>query len=449
MASLLLLLVLCIHQCTANRLLLQTPVTPNIYGFIPSPTMSPTHPPPGEQIGAYGQTCKIHSGRMQCGDPGQSNQISLPPFQRHIDCSVCILYITAITHSKTTSIQRPFDCCLCETIQCGTPWTPICNRFIIGESGIYGNKAIDIYGEPKQGATIECNGVNACKDTMINAQIVSEVICNAHYSCQNMKMTLMYPYPGFTLNCGVTGACQGAEIILSLPSDGSVCDPNLRQEYHLGPIECIGIGACNDMKFTIVNDGCYNIVIDSLECRQNSCTGTEFEFLGNIQYKAGLFDIDITKCLLAATGPQPIGVDRCYWNMKGIECRGKRSCFNQLETVINPADGFEILCEGEEACADSSFHFDISEETMLRMSPVQAMKARCVGYRACKNADILITKDVTNTVDVSVEVVCIERGSCVGATFFGVEGVTFSKIECSERDFCFGCTVNGRPCFSA
>merc|ERR1712228_1034917 len=220
-------------------------------------------------------------------------------------------------------------------------------------------------------------------DTMINAQIISEVVCSAHYACQNMKMTVMYPYPGFALECGVTGACQGAEIILNLPSDGSVCDPNLRQEYHLGPIECIGIGACNDMKLTIVNDGCYNIVIDSLECRENSCTGAEFEFLGNIQYKAGLFDIDI------------------------------------------------------------------SEETMSRVSPVQNMKARCVGLRACKNSDILITKDVANTIEVNVEVVCMDRGSCVGATFYGVNGVTFSKIECSDRNFCVGCTVNGRPCFTA
>ena len=99
MASLLLLIVLCIHQCTANRLLLQTPVTPNIYGFIPSPTMNPTHPPPGEQIGAYGQTCKTHSGRMQCGDPGQSNQISLPPFQRHID-AVYAFYISQQQHHQ-------------------------------------------------------------------------------------------------------------------------------------------------------------------------------------------------------------------------------------------------------------------------------------------------------------------------------------------------------------
>ena len=85
------------------------------------------------------------------------------------------------------------------------------------------------------------------------------------------------------------------QITLDLPWKGG-CGRRGGQDIRIKNIECIGVGACDNMVFTINNNGCDRVIIDNIECRTGSCEGASFNFLGSGSVT------QIAQCVLPATG---------------------------------------------------------------------------------------------------------------------------------------------------
>eukprot|EP01084_Bolivina_argentea_P219770 372643_1 len=78
--------------------------------------------------------------------------------------------------------------------------------------------------------------------------------------------------------------------------------------------------------------GCDAIIINNRECvRLGSCTDSIFNLIG---------DIKIENC---NCGPScNTAILSCFTNLQSIECSNPYSCQNQMSTIINPINGFEL-----------------------------------------------------------------------------------------------------------
>jgi len=277
---------------------------------------------------------------------------------------------------------------------------------------------------------------------------ILEITCggiNGEYACQDAAVWINEPMVGFNLECPVTGSCSGMEIVLNIPGSGQQCDPATAKDISLGGIECIDVASCNYLKYTINNHGCDRVLLESIECAERACLGAKFTFIGNVE---------VQSCSLPATGPQPFGIDAiCDKKLESLTCRGAASCINHNRQIVDPRNGFEILCEGQEACSGARFHVDISPN-MDTVEPVIALSVLCGATDSCRNA--LFHAMNANAKSVEIEVECAFNGSCNGATFDGIgngaNNVDFF-VTCNDAKFCSGCTYakggNMVPCFSA
>ena len=96
-------------------------------------------PPPGQLFGAFGQLC---------------------PAPAPTAPTTCM---KATDKAKDTNgmllCEAPYDCCLCESIECGSVDVP-CSELSIGTAGAFGVKSINVIGtNANGGAGIECGGL--------------------------------------------------------------------------------------------------------------------------------------------------------------------------------------------------------------------------------------------------------------------------------------------------
>lgn len=157
----------------------------------------------------------------------------------------------------------------------------------------------------------------------------------SHCNLYIVYTVILYRY--FVQLHPVTSACQNMDIqLIYTPPPGiaqSECDPTAMQKVEMGSIQCIGVGACVNMKLSIRNMGCDRVELRALECREGSCGGAQFDFQGAI---------DIMNCELAAAGAQPLGLERCYSNLRALICPDIGSCMNEKRTITDPANGFQV-----------------------------------------------------------------------------------------------------------
>jgi len=339
---------------------------------------------------------------------------------------------------------RPSDCCLCSAVSCGSPQNPRCEQVEFGDNAAFGVKAVSIYGEVA-GAEIECWGRTSCAYAAINGESIGLLSCVGQYGCQNAKISIRNPAPKFTLICGVTGACQGMELeLIYTPPPGiaqSECDPASVQKMEMGSLQCIGVGACVDMKLSVRNMGCDRVELRALECREGSCGGAQFEFQGAV---------DILNCELAAGGAQPSGLDKCYRNLRALICPDLGSCMNEHRTITDPANGFKVLCQREHSCRSASY--TVALTSAPREVPVEFMHFECSEVNSCMGAQFAIFNDQVDAstiplraVVVTVKVECIGQNACTGAKFDSAEHVDI-ELACGDLRFCEMCFVNGVPC---
>lgn len=156
----------------------------------------------------------------------------------------------------------------------------------------------------------------------------------------------------------MTGACDGAKITLNflepdIANGGQACDIQNRGQLLLGGIDCIGVESCKNLEFTINNNGCDEIIIETIECRMNTCTNANFNFYG-------ISPIGIQSCELPATGSQVFGLERCYANLRSLNCPDPGSCMNQERTLVDPINGFLLSCEAEMSCMNANYNIEIT-----------------------------------------------------------------------------------------
>jgi len=376
-------------------------------------------------MGAFGQFCK---------DPMSGN----------VHCQSTTDIMNDVMTPGEIPCGRPNDCCLCSAISCGSPTDLSCEAVEFGESAAFGVQAISIYGEVA-GAEIECWGRTSCAYSVIDAENIGTMSCVGQYGCQNAKITIRNPSPKFNLICGVTSSCQNMEIeLIYTPPPGiaqSECDPTAMQKVEMGSIQCIGVGACVNMKLSIRNMGCDRVEMRALECREGSCGGAQFDFQG---------PIDILNCELAAAGAQPLGLERCYSNLRALICPDIGSCMNEKRTITDPANGFQILCQREHSCRAASY--TIALTSAPRPVAVDSMHILCGEVNSCMGSNFAIYNGQIDgstiplqAIGVKVKIECIGQNACTGANFAVGEHVEVDLV-CGDLRFCEMCFKNGMPC---
>ena len=139
-----------------------------------------------------------------------------------------------------------------------------------------------------------------------------------------------------------------------LPPAGSTCDPTVTPaDIWLGGISCIGVSGCKGMELTINNMGCDNIILESIECRMDTCADARFNFYGTSA-------IGVQSCELSATGAQPLGLERCFNQLSTLSCPDPGSCMNQQRTLIDPINGFMLSCESDMSCMNAQYTIQIT-----------------------------------------------------------------------------------------
>ncbi len=91
------------------------------------------------------------------------------------------------------------------SIQCGVSNGMSCNQFVaVGDYAMYGVKDIHIIGNngniySTNGVSIDCQGIQSCKDTNIFASGISYIDCDGDNACQMAVMRIVNPKNGFLL----------------------------------------------------------------------------------------------------------------------------------------------------------------------------------------------------------------------------------------------------------
>ncbi len=99
------------------------------------------------------------------------------------------------------------ECCMCNSIQCGVSNGMPCNQFVaVGDYAMYGVKGIHIIGNngniySTNGVSIDCQGIQSCKDTNIFASGISYIDCDGDNACQMAVMSIVNPKNGFLIEC--------------------------------------------------------------------------------------------------------------------------------------------------------------------------------------------------------------------------------------------------------
>lgn len=140
-----------------------------------------------------------------------------------------------------------------------------------------------------------------------------------------------------------------------------------------------------------------------------------------------------------------MGLHGCADNLQGIKCLEDGSCSNQIMGVVDPMDGFELLCEGAESCSNAILTVDVTQS--IKQFPIKNLVIKCIEQNSCLLANMAVRNYNGLNEVVDVEIICSKYGACDGATFHGGLGVTFTKIGCGEPQNCNGCTYNGIPCY--
>lgn len=441
-------------------------------------------PPPGQLFGAFGQLCPAPAPTA----PTKCSQAT----DKATDAGTGMLLCEA-----------PYDCCLCESIECGTVDVP-CQELSIGTAGAFGVKSINVVGTPTNGgAGIECGGADACKHAKMTGSAVSAVDCGSPDSCKDAIITLTDPAPYFALECSAAGSCEGAFVGVNFPAPaaGTACPAGKKEVINLGGIQCSTAGSCTDLTFGVANSGCAKVVIDVIEClAPGACTNAVFNFIG---------DVDVRRCELGTTGQTGVlGLEKCFttttlapattappltttpplpplppqttaaavpdvpattaapgtgpqsttaapgttnnmvWmvnaNLENLNCQDARSCQGGKATVTDPSNYLVFQCAGIESCEGADLTFSLTPSAASPVTNIDGLILR--GDRSGKDMTIRIdNQQGTDTTGQSIitsldRILCEGRQSCVNMHFLVGYNVAVGQIVCA-RGACTGCTV--------
>ena len=159
-----------------------TTISPTAFPtYFPSsfPTSNPI--PSGFEKGAYNQLCEI------------------------TDIKACHVTTQSIgDYLGDLSCMQPYECCMCKSVQCGYLATMPCDTLRIGEFGVYGVEKVLVTGNKAiraSGASIECYGTSACRQSHIYGSYVESIHCDGPDSCKDATVIINEPKRGFSIEC--------------------------------------------------------------------------------------------------------------------------------------------------------------------------------------------------------------------------------------------------------
>eukprot|EP00485_Elphidium_margaritaceum_P001520 CAMPEP_0202686196 /NCGR_PEP_ID=MMETSP1385-20130828/1998_1 /ASSEMBLY_ACC=CAM_ASM_000861 /TAXON_ID=933848 /ORGANISM="Elphidium margaritaceum" /LENGTH=523 /DNA_ID=CAMNT_0049340725 /DNA_START=246 /DNA_END=1817 /DNA_ORIENTATION=+ len=400
-------------------------VQPTVIVAQPPSTSNPTlaattlPPDPGYTYNMFGELCPIMPlGSVQCAEAADyvSDQ-------------------TGNNQQGFTSCLDTADCCMCSEILCGEQGGDECIELrVAGLMAAYGNRNIRVYGGERAfaKAKITCSGLESCARSRIVGNSVMELDCGGRSGCQGSTIYIEDPADQFSIYCRATSSCQDMTVSVNFTSTS--CDP-----IELGEIKCLGANACNGMSLTIENNGCRDVVIKSIECRDGSCDYSSWSFFGRQA-------ITIDTCHLP-TGALSVpvgssGLDRCFSGLQELKCSDIMPCMQQTKTITDPRNDFKLVCLDLLACGGSQFTIQVT--AAFKPAPIQTINIVCDGRESCKGTNFTVVNH--NRVEIEVNVHCTSLGACNGAMFEGSSNVRFTEVICVAVNQCMGCTVNNLPC---
>jgi hypothetical protein len=254
------------------------------------------------------------------------------------------------------------------------------------------------------------------------------------------------------LECGGKSSCNALEIEINLPAppEGYMCDPAVSKPIlPISGIECNSDLACQGLDLTINNNGCYKVVIENVDCVQpDSCNAAVFTFNG---------DVTIQNCHCGPSCGNAVGLDQCYENLEIMLCPDPLSCLGQVQTIVNPVNGFKFICGNVQSCQQGIFTIELNAN--IKPEPITVFEGFVLGgFNSANGATFIIDNKQGDFsfsgMPILLEVEKIECGgfgSCVGATFVTGDNVQIREVVCAFGA-CAGCTIKrnvaepGVPC---
>eukprot|EP01084_Bolivina_argentea_P315190 546014_1 len=393
----------------------------------PFPTIRPT--PLGKQWGAYNQLCNIPSNsQYQC----EYSTDMLKDTLGAINC------------------MTPYDCCMCNTIECGLNGEPCTEIVILGDYGIFGVQEIFLIGTKSDlvnPISIDCGGIGSCQNTIISAVNAGIIQCDGENACQNAHITIIDPINEFLLNCGGISSCEGLNIDIIIPNTrGNMCNRRMQDIFYITKIACNDNRACKNMQITIENSGCDKVIIRDLECIQpNSCNNANFNLIG---------DIAIENCQCGASCDTTSGLDQCFMsnlNLYNFACNNERECFQKQKIIENPRNGFEFICAAMRSCSYGEFIIKLNDNPP-KLEIVEYLGIKISGDYAAQHATFIIENTQTNGKSLDINgIECNGYRACEWTTFITGVGVNINSVSCTY-DACDNCYIKesinsvGVPC---
>jgi len=203
-------------------------------------------------------------------------------------------------------------------------------------------------------------------------------------------------------------------------------------------IGCESDGACQGAKITVTNNGAKDIEIEELNCEApGACAGAIFTFSDRVsleECKCG----DNGGCLGA------VGIS-CFENMEKLECSDDL-CAGKDITIINPEDGFEVICDDVASCGFLRLTVIINDEA--EDGPIRQLGGiQCNGEGSCFKASFMIDNRQSRNINVD-KIECEGKKACKSAVFNG-NNVNFEEIKCDGKKACKDCMVGSESCTSS
>jgi len=263
---------------------------------------------------------------------------------------------------------------------------------------------------------IECAGEESCDFATISIDSVEKIICEG---CQGAVITVTNPADDFVVECKEEQSCKDLQLTVTVPADSEVDDFN--------GILCEKEESCQNAQITITNLAANLLSIEELQCEAKAaCAGLVLSITGN-------HELEECECGDEGGCIGATGIEDCYTGIEELECKGSE-CVGQTFTIINPENGFYIICNEPSSCVDTTVHVVINDDMDPDDAPFVDFKGIvCGSDHAC---DGLIVSVDNQQSDGSVVVVgkieCGGNKACLNAEFDGnfAGNVVFEEIKC-------------------
>merc|ERR1719461_2135402 len=252
------------------------------------------------------------------------------------------------------------------------------------------------------------------------------------------------PKANFLLDCAGVDACYGLQIEINIkgPPPGYRC-ASMKEVLPFSKLSCSAEGACAGLNITVHNEGCKNVLFDRLECEAaGACTNANFDFIGAI---------DINECLCGPSCQSANGLNKCFENLPKLVCGDPRQCFGQIQTMLNPQNGFLFECSDVESCASGNFEILIDVNSLEPITFLEGFKI--AGTKAAMGTTFVIN-NAQRGAWITIEAIeCSGTFSCIDATFITGNNVIIEDVTCTGNA-CEGCVLKqtemdvGIPCHS-